>query len=432
MGNLKKTIRYFKRNGFVNTYYAVKERLFYKDVPFMLANDAKIYDGPLDESIKFSVLVPVYETKEKYLREMIESCLSQLYTNFELILADASVSDEPQKIIASYDDNRIRYIRLSENKGISENTNEALKLADGDYCGLLDHDDLLTEDALYEMAIHISSALKNGIKPKLLYSNEDKCTSDTSKFYGTHVKQELNLDLLLSNNYICHFSVLETELLKKLKLRSEYNGSQDYDLFLRAVGEADSHEVIFINRVLYHWRCHENSTAFDPAAKNYAYEAGRKAIADFIKAKFNARLTIKDSFHLGFYEVEWGDRLFEIRSDVGAVGGRILKGSKVTSAIINKDETESFANINKHYSGYMHRADLYQDVYACDIRTVKVCSSLEDELKDALDKLDKYKASGRHTSKEITSYSKYLGYELGKEVERKGLKFLYDPNIRLI
>ena len=430
MGNLKKTIRYFKRNGFVNTYYAVKERLFYKDVPFMLANDLKLYDGPLDENIKFSILVPVYETNEKYLREMIESCLSQLYTNFELILADASMSDEPQKIIASYDDNRIKYIRLPENKGISENTNEALKSATGEYCGLLDHDDLLTEDALYEMAIHISSARKDGIKPKFLYSNEDKCNSETTKFYGTHVKQELNLDLLLSNNYICHFSVLETELLKELKLRSEYNGSQDYDLFLRAVGIANSNEVIFVNRVLYHWRCHENSTAFDPAAKDYAYEAGRKAIDDFVKTKFNADLMVKDSHHKGFYEVEWGEKLFEIRPDIGAVGGRVLKGNKVISAIINKDETESLANINRHYSGYMHRADLYQDVYACDIRTVKVRPELEGELKDALKKLEKYKSEGKHTSKEIASYSKYLGYELGKEVEKKGLRFLYDPNIK--
>ncbi|MBO4680065.1 MAG: glycosyltransferase, partial [Lachnospiraceae bacterium] len=233
MSNVSKTIRYLKRNGLKKTYYAMAERLFYKDVP--LSAYENTYKGPIDERIKFSILVPLYETPEVYLREMIDSVLGQAYGTFELILADASVSDGPRKIIESYEDERIRYIKIDNNGGISANTNVALEAATGDYCALLDHDDLLTFDALYENALVLSEAAQKGENVTLIYSDEDKCNGDCTKFFEPHIKENFNLDLILSNNYICHFAVIKTSLLKELKFRSEYDGAQDYDVFLRVI-----------------------------------------------------------------------------------------------------------------------------------------------------------------------------------------------------
>lgn len=152
----------------------------------------------------FSILVPTYRTPENYLREMIDSVLAQTYGSFELILADASGDESVKQVVDTYEDKRIRYIRLAENKGISGNTNEALKHATGLYTGLLDHDDLLTPDALYENAMAIAEARSRGIRPQLLYSDEDKCDENGENYFCPHKKEEFNLDLILSNNYICH------------------------------------------------------------------------------------------------------------------------------------------------------------------------------------------------------------------------------------
>lgn len=118
------------------------------------------------------------------------------------------------------------YVRLQENGGISENTNQALAYATGDYCGLVDHDDILTPDALYEMARAITEAVSEGKeKPVLLYSDEDKCDAQGNHFYDPHIKQDFNLDLLLTNNYICHLCVVETAWIQKLQIRRQYDGS---------------------------------------------------------------------------------------------------------------------------------------------------------------------------------------------------------------
>ncbi|MBR6004049.1 MAG: glycosyltransferase, partial [Lachnospiraceae bacterium] len=279
------------------------ERLFYKDAPFNAVKNEP-YDGPIFEDIKFSVLVPIYETKKEHLTAMIDSVLSQLYTNFELILADASVTTGPKEIIDEYADKdaRVKYVRVAENKGISENTNVALAAATGDYCALLDHDDLLTPDALYEIAVKLSMARVKQTTINMIYSDEDKTNGDNSKYFGAHLKQNLNLDLIMSNNYICHFTVIKTDLLKKLKLRGEYNGSQDYDLFLRVIAESEPQNILHINKVLYHWRCHEASTASNPASKDYAYVSGRRAIEDFVKTKFGCEPKVIELQHKGFYK----------------------------------------------------------------------------------------------------------------------------------
>lgn len=207
--NLKKTLYYLKRNGLRDTYLAALERLRKKEdyryeAPAEAVLKAQKEEASRMASLLFSILVPTYRTPENYLREMIDSVLAQTYGSFELILADASGDESVKQVVDTYEDKRIRYIRLAENKGISGNTNEALKHATGLYTGLLDHDDLLTPDALYENAMAIAEAKSRGIRPQLLYSDEDKCDENGENYFCPHKKEEFNLDLILSNNYICH------------------------------------------------------------------------------------------------------------------------------------------------------------------------------------------------------------------------------------
>ena len=171
-------------------------------------------------------------------------------------------------------DGEIVILRLTENAGISENTNRGIEAAAGGYIGLLDHDDLLTPDALYEMAAAIRK--RNGniaeTQPLALYSDEDKCDGDGKRFYEPHRKTDFDGELLLSNNYICHFLVMEAGLMKRLKLRADFDGAQDFDLVLRAFAAGAA--FLHVPKVLYHWRCHEASTAANPRSKSYAMRRG--------------------------------------------------------------------------------------------------------------------------------------------------------------
>ena len=239
--NIRKTINYSKKNGYKEALYAACERVLAK------YHADYHYEKPTKESLlqqkkeqegyttSFSIVVPAYETKSEYLITLIDSCLEQSYEKWELLIADGSQSNIVEQCVARYRDERIHYVRLAENGGISVNTNQALSYATGEYCGLLDHDDWLTPDALFEMAKLIHEAKNKGIIPVMLYSDEDKSDSKGEVFFDPHFKLDFNPDLILSNNYICHFCVVKTELLQKFQLRKEYDGAQDYDLVLRIV-----------------------------------------------------------------------------------------------------------------------------------------------------------------------------------------------------
>ncbi|MBR6308211.1 MAG: glycosyltransferase [Lachnospiraceae bacterium] len=427
MGNISKTIRYFKRNGIKKTFYATAERLFYRDVP--LSASESTFEGPIDEDIKFSILVPVYETAERYLKEMIDSVLGQAYGNFELILADASKSDGPASVIKSYTDERIKYIKVQENGGISANTNVALEAATGDYCALLDHDDFLSFDALYENALLLSDAKRKGQKVTLIYSDEDKCNGDATKYFEPHIKENFNLDLILSNNYICHFTVIKTELLKEIKFRSEYDGAQDYDVILRTIAHSEPSEIRHIGKILYHWRCHEESTAFNPASKEYAYEAGRKAIEDFLFTRYGKRIPVTDLPHKGFYRVEWGNDIFEIRPELGAIGDLYIEGNKITRGIYSNIGQELFLNMNKHFSGYMHGAVLTRDVTACDIRTVTPSPKMTDAYEKLIKSLEEFSSDHKNNKAAIHAYAGELSMNFAEELQKQGLIFLFLPKI---
>lgn len=379
--NLKKTVYYLERNGLKRTWYAVRERLDEKRQPryawVPLAGEE--LDGQrklwADAEVKatFSILTPAYRTDEAYLREMIESLRSQTYPGWELILADATEDDSVEQIVRAVEDSRIRYIRLEENAGIAANTNRALSKALGDYVGLLDHDDVLTPNALHEMALRIEQEKKQGLEPKLLYSDEDKCNGDRTEYFEPNFKEDFNLDLLLSNNYICHFLVMKRELMEELKLRPEYEGAQDYDLVLRAASKLWGREeaILHVPKVLYHWRCHASSTAENPGSKLYAYEAGRRAIQDFADSR-GWRAKAAATPHVGFYTLQYLNGIFENRQDVGAVGGRLTHRGRITSGRLTKEGKAIYENLPINYSGYLHRAVLPQDAEAVDIRRIQV------------------------------------------------------------
>lgn len=438
MGNIAKARAYLKRNGIVNTYYAAKERLSkQEDVPYDFQKLSKEHRSSqikaCDKStVKFSIVVPVYETKEEYLRAMIDSVLDQTYKNFELILADASVSDGPSNVCASYEDERIVYKRLAENKGISDNSNEALKLVTGEYTALLDHDDLLTEDALFEVAAAILKARANGVNPLFIYSDEDKCDSEAKRFYEPNIKPEFNLDYLLSNNYVCHLSVFESNLIKETGFRKDYDGAQDHDIILRTAGklsiEGRDGEIIHIAKVLYHWRCHEESTAANPESKDYAYEAGRRAVEDF------AGVSVSHTLHKGFYRADYGNELFIKRRDVAAVGGFVYDKNKITGGPYESRDKVFCKNMNKFYSGYLHRAHCTMDMYALDIRALTphpslsfVYGNLLFNCERKISEIKSRKISTMEQEKLIEECVKKYSFEFAEVAREKNMRLLFDP-----
>ena len=224
-----------------------------------------------------SVIVPAYRTDKIHLREMIESVLEQTYRRFELCIADGSASGEESEaariIRLYYPDPRIRIKVLEENKGISGNTNEAFQMAKGEFIAMLDHDDLLDPDAHYETV----RALNNDKSLDFIYSDSDLTDSDTMRFYNPLYKPDWSLHTMYSANYITHFSVIRTSIIKKAGgWNPAMDGAQDWDLFLRVSEITD--KIYHIPQILYHWRVAESSTARDIGTKPYALDAQIRAI----------------------------------------------------------------------------------------------------------------------------------------------------------
>lgn len=223
-----------------------------------------------------SVVIPAYKTPERYLREMLDSILAQTYTNWEVCIADGSPRGQSlERILQRYaeKDSRIRFQILGGNRGIAGNTNAALEMAQGDYVILADHDDTLPPHAFYEVA----KAVNEHPDCDVIYSDEDKLDMDGKALFDPHFKPDFNGDLLTSVNYICHLFIVKKELLKQVGgFRQEFDGAQDYDFIFRCTEAAKG--IHHIPKVLYHWRCHQDSTASNPESKMYAFEAGSRAI----------------------------------------------------------------------------------------------------------------------------------------------------------
>ena len=246
-----------------------------------------------DYEPRLSIVIPVYKTPEGYLQELLESILSQTYSKWEVCIADGSPRGESrERLLKRYADRdtRFKYVILGENKGISGNTNAAMDMAQGDYIVLADHDDTLTPDALFECV----KAMNEDPLYDVLYSDEDKLDMDGQALFDPHFKPDFNPDLLTSVNYICHLFVVNRNLVEAIGgFRQEFDGAQDYDFIFRCTEQA--RKVCHIPKVLYHWRCHMNSTASNPESKMYAFEAGARAI----KAHFERMGIAVDSVEKG-------------------------------------------------------------------------------------------------------------------------------------
>lgn len=381
--NLKKTWYYLRRNGLKHTLSAAAERLGEKKTYRMQEPDEaqlaeqRRHSREGDFDLSFSIVVPTFRTPEPFLRRMIASVLAQTYPKFELILADATEDDSVRKVAESFGDTRIIWKKLPENAGISENTNRGLEMAGGDYVGLLDHDDVLTPDALYEMAVRIEEAGRKGTTLQLLYSDEDKCNADETEFFDPHFKEDFNPDLLMSNNYICHFLVMKRELICKLGFRKAYDGAQDFDLVLRAMAALWKQEetIVHVPKVLYHWRCHEASTAQNPQSKRYAYEAGLRAVQDFADG-MGWKAHAVETVHLGFYRYQYQTSPLEIRDDLAAVGGPLVSRGRIKGGRMDEQGNVYYDNLPLSYSGYLHRASLQQNACVLDIRNLELRESL--------------------------------------------------------
>lgn len=231
-----------------------------------------------DREIKISIVVPLYNTREDFFRQMLDSVMDQTYGNWELCLADASDNEECGRVLqqlaqeAQKKDGRIRYQRLMVNEGISENTNRAIEMSTGEYIALLDHDDILHPSALYDVMQAI-----NYHQGEFIYTDELSFDGTPERVQNIHFKPDFSPESFRSNNYICHFSVFSRHLLEKAGgFRKEYDGSQDYDMLLRLTDEADN--IYHVPKVRYYWRIHEGSVASSSAAKPYTIEAGRRAL----------------------------------------------------------------------------------------------------------------------------------------------------------
>lgn len=251
---------------------------------------------PLAQNPLISIVVPAYRTEPDHLREMIDSIVAQTYTNWELCLADGSGVEGPstvQQVVESYyqEESRIRLQVLPENKGISGNTNEAFAMAKGEWIAMLDHDDLLTPDALYEV---VKSINRN---PKLdfIYTDSDLTDEDSIQCYNPLRKPAWSPEMMYSANYITHFSVIRKEILEQIGgWRAEFDGAQDWDLFFR-VSEATKN-IENIPKVLYHWRAAATSTAKAVETKPYAVRAQLYSIEEHLKRiGRNAQVVLTDT-----------------------------------------------------------------------------------------------------------------------------------------
>lgn len=279
---------------------------------------------------KISILVPLYNTPENFLREMIESVTNQTYENWELCLADGSdtehgivaeiVKEYQRKDEALGKSGRILYLKLEKNEGISGNTNQCLTMATGEYIGLFDHDDILHPSVLYEYVKVI-----NEKQADYIYCDETTFKSgDINKMLTMHFKPDYAIDNLRANNYICHFSVFARKLLDGTELfRSRFDGSQDHDMILRLTDRAE--KVVHVPKLLYYWRSHPGSTAADISAKPYAIEAAKGAVADHLR---------RHGFeHFQISSTRAFDTIFKIRY-------QIIGSPKISIVIANKDHKE--------------------------------------------------------------------------------------------
>ncbi len=307
MNIFKKTASYIRRYGVKELYQKANEKIRSREDYDTLRLKELISEDELEaqrhsswsSTPVISIVMPVYNTPDKSLIQTLNSVLDQTYQAWELCIADGG-ADKKEAVISQVmgSDHRLKYTALADNLGISGNSNAALALAEGDYIAFLDHDDILEPDALYEMAKLITSC-----QPGLIYTDEDKVTEGLDHYFAPYRKPDYNPALLLSNNYICHFTAVRKAIIDCVGgFREEFDGAQDYDMILRCVEKCD--RVEHISRVLYHWRVGADSTSDNPFNKQYAFDAGRRAIEScLVRRGMDRTIQVKELRDPGYFRL---------------------------------------------------------------------------------------------------------------------------------
>lgn len=287
---------------------------------------------------KFSVVVPLYHTPAKFLKDLVRSMMYQSYANWELCLVNASPEDVHLTSLLenwAMRDKRIRVIRLEKNLGIAQNTNAGIAASTGEFIAFLDHDDFLEPDALFCYA----DALNKDKTIDVFYSDEDKTDEYAAHYFYPHFKSDFNIDLLHANNYMCHFLAVRKSLVDTVGgLNEKFDGAQDYDFVLRLT--ENTKKIYHCPRILYHWRCSNQSTAANQGNKMYAIHAGKAALnAHYKRLGWNARA--QEGAVDGWYQTKF-----------------TLKEEPLVSILIpNKDHTD---DLDVCLNSFFERAD-YQN-----------------------------------------------------------------------
>lgn len=310
---LRRGYNYLKANGVKKSLLKLKNKVkrrkdmsnqsvdyldYVKNNKLSIRTIEKQRSARFDYMPKISIVIPMYNTKFSYFVELIDSINNQTYQNFEVCLADSSkIPDvQIQKYIQELNSSKIVYKNISQNLGISENTNVAISFSTGDYVAFCDHDDVISIDALYEVVKAINSS-----DADFIYTDEDILENGIRK--NPHFKPDFSPDLLTSYNYICHLCVVKRKLLDEVGLlNKEFDGAQDYDFVLRATEKAKN--IVHIPKVLYHWRAHETSTSYNSSAKEYVYMAGKRAIEEHFK-RINIKAKVEILDEPGRYRVKY-------------------------------------------------------------------------------------------------------------------------------
>ena len=300
----KKIKRYFK--SFISNYKSASVSVFYDpEIPnqynkWLKENKEEFCNSSLKYNPLISIIIPVYNAKEKVLKECINSVFNQTYKNFEICIADDnSTLNETIETLKEYENNeKIKIVYRKENGMISKCMNSALELATGDYIGFLDNDDVLDKNALYYMV----KELNNNKKLDLIYSDEDKL-DEKGNYCDPNFKPDWSPDTFLSMNYICHFTIIRKKIIDEIGgFKSKYDGAQDYDLFLRVTERTKN--IGHISKILYHWRKSDTSTAAQNNNKDYVRIAGQKALEDALKRRKIQGEVLLDS-NSPFYRIEY-------------------------------------------------------------------------------------------------------------------------------
>lgn len=287
---------------------------------------------------KFSVVVPLYHTPAKFLKDLVRSMMYQSYANWELCLVNASPEDVHLTSLLenwAMRDKRIRVIRLEKNLGIAQNTNAGIAASTGEFIAFLDHDDFLEPDALFCYV----DALNKDKTIDVFYSDEDKTDEYAAHYFYPHFKSDFNIDLLHANNYMCHFLAVRKSLVDTVGgLNEKFDGAQDYDFVLRLTEHTK--KIYHCPRILYHWRCSNQSTAANQGNKMYAIHAGKAALnAHYKRLGWNARA--QEGAVDGWYQTKF-----------------TLKEEPLVSILIpNKDHTD---DLDVCLNSFFERAD-YQN-----------------------------------------------------------------------